>query len=103
MKKLIDEVVNTLSFGQLFVDSLEACADELRSQNINFFRYSLKSNSQKVIKEFRDKVNQLFDKIPEEGRSGVIQLYDINYELWNKINELSMEEKTDLLNNWDKQ
>jgi hypothetical protein len=94
-KSKTDKVIDVLVFGQIFVDELE----EFEGENI--FRREIKFWSKKVIKEFRSKVDLVFKDIPKDKRPDVSLLYEINHNIINKINTLSLEEKQILSENFD--
>jgi len=94
-KSKSDSVIDVLVFGQIFVDELE----EFEGENI--FQREIKYWSKKVIKEFRSKIDLVFKDIPMDKRPDVSLLYEINHNLINKINTLSLEEKQILTENFD--
>jgi len=94
-KRAIDVYCDVLVYGQLFVDELE----HLSTFKDSLFRYGLKMNVVKVIKEFRGVVNRIFDNTKKKNE--LVKLYDINYELLSKINGLTIDEKFDLVNVFD--
>lgn len=94
-KRVIDRYCDILVFGQVFVDELE----HLCGYRNTLFRFGLKQNAMKVIKEFRGVVDKLFTNT--NNKVGLMKLYDVNYELMRKVNSLTIDEKAQLVEVFD--
>lgn len=95
-KDTTDTILDTMVYGQLFVDNLE---DIGKKKSI--FKQELKYWAKKTIKELRNKIDLLFSNMDSEGSYSVIKLHDINLSLLRKINSLSIEEKYALYQQFD--
>ena len=98
-KDNIEDIVDMLVFGQLFSDQLEYFYNKsVKGQNL--FKYNLKHDVSKLLKQIRNRVDQIFRNIPnnKEGIEAVMYLYDINYELLGQLNKMSLEDKMKLTN-----
>jgi len=94
-KRVIDRYCDVLVFGQVFVDELE----HLCGYKNTLFRFGLKQNAMKVVKEFRGVVDKLFTNT--KNKVELMKLYDVNYELMRKVNSLTIDEKAQLVEVFD--
>ena len=94
-KRVIDRYCDVLVFGQVFVDELE----HLCGYKNTLFRFGLKQNAMKVVKEFRGVVDKLFANT--KNKVELMKLYDVNYELMRKVNSLTIDEKAQLVEVFD--
>jgi len=94
--KEINNILNVLFFGQLFLDSIENISDKI------FFKQKLKNLGKSFIKEMENTTNMIYKNIPKEDNKYVTNLYDVNYKLLNKLNNLDIFEKQKLIDNFEK-
>jgi len=97
MKKQIDYIIDTLFYGQIFLDSIESLSEKV------FFKNKLKYLGKSFIKEMESVTNSIYKNIKNnEDMNQVTMIYDTNMDLLNKINQLDIFEKQKLISNFEK-
>lgn len=97
MKKQIDHIIDTLFYGQIFLDSIESLSDKV------FFKQKLKYLGKSFITEMESVTNSIYKNIKDNNDiKHVTLIYDTNMELLNKINSLDIFEKQKLISNFNK-
>lgn len=91
----VDRMIDAMVFGRVFIDELEGFEDRP-----TIFDKNLKFWASKTIEEFNIKMTKLFKNV-EDGGKPVLMMYDINFALLSRLNELSIDEKLTLVNNFD--
>ena len=96
-KSETDHIIDTLFYGQIFLDSIENISDKV------FFKQKLKYLGKSFISEMELVTNSIYKNIKDNNdNEHITKLYDINYNLLNKINQLDIFEKQNLITNFEK-
>jgi DNA integrity scanning protein DisA with diadenylate cyclase activity len=96
-KQQTDHIIDSLFYGQIFLDSIESLSDKV------FFKQKLKHLGKSFIAEMESTINSIYKNVRDKNDTEYItNIFDINYELLNKINQLDIFEKQNLINNFEK-
>jgi len=96
MKSDVDNIIDTLFYGQIFLDSIENISDKV------FFKQKLKYLGKSFIDEMEKTTNKIYSNTDEKEHDNITLIYDVNYKLINKLNNLDIFQKQSLLENFDK-
>lgn len=96
-KQQTDHIIDSLFYGQIFLDSIENLSDKV------FFKQRLKHLGKSFINEMESTINSIYKNVKDKNDTEYItNIFDINYELLNKINQLDIFEKQNLISNFGK-
>ena len=96
-KQQIDYIIDTLFYGQVFLDAIENLSDKV------FFKQKLKHLGKSFISEMESITNSIYKNVEDKNDTEYItNIFDINYDLLNKLNQLDIFEKQKLISNFEK-
>jgi hypothetical protein len=92
-----DDIIDVIAYGQMFSDSIDNISNKF------YYKQLLKKRGNDFMTEMCKISNELLSKAEnEEHRKELMQIYDINILLNNKINKLDLLQKKLLVEHFDK-
>ncbi len=92
-----DDIIDVITTGQAFSDAIDNISEKF------FYKFMLKKRGNEFMHEMKKISDELLaGTVDDAHRQEIMQIYDINILLNNKLNRLDLLQKKLLLDNFDR-